>query len=171
MGEFDSAVRHGDEAMQIAESKSGSDTVATAFTKLWLGHIHAKAGNPVIAQFTLEEAQVAFDKFRERDPTGAVLVRIERAACFSAQSKQAEGLALLREALKICRDASDTHSGPTIDASTANVLRGLFDATKSGGASESERTAWKTEAVRLFTELERHGQLMADESAWLAANR
>lgn len=171
LGEFDAAMRHGDEAMQIAESKSGRDTPATAFTKLWLGRIYTKAGNPVIAQFTFEEAQEAFDKIRERDPTGAVLVRVERAACFAAQSKQTDGLSLLREALKICRDASDTHSGPTLDASTANVLRALFDGTKSGGATESERNAWKAEAVKLLTELEGNGQLMADESAWLAAHR
>ncbi len=171
IGEIKAAERHCDEAMQIAESKSGAHSPVTAFAKLWLGHVYIIAGHHAIAQFSLEESQSAFDAMRSRDPAGSVLARIERGKCLSAQSKKPEAVALLREALQISREVGGRADGAQVDALTAGALRGLVDAGTSGGATGEELAEWKREAVQLLAKLEASGQLTAEEKAWLKSNR
>lgn len=170
LGDFDAATKHADRAVQIAESRSANRDLSTAFPQFWLGRAFARAGNTAMAQFCLNEAMTTFDRLADRDPTGAMMVRIELANALVADSKRDEALKLLKDALSKCIELRSTVDNPYLDAMQARVLRSLYDATTSGGARAEEREQWKKDAVKLLKALESNQLLNAEEKAWLAAN-
>jgi len=164
------ATKHADRAVQIAESNTSAKDFTTAFPQLWLGRAFSHAGNYAMAEFCLKEAKSTFDRLEDRDPTGALLVRVELANTLVSESKSDDALKLLNEALTKCRDLRKTVTNPYLDAMQARVLRTLWEATKSGGASSDQRGEWKRECVEMLKALSADNLLNADEKAWLAAN-
>ncbi|MCB9858499.1 MAG: tetratricopeptide repeat protein [Phycisphaerales bacterium] len=170
LGDFDAATKHADRAVQIAESRSANRDFSTAFPQLWLGRAFARAGNVAMAQFCLNEAMTTFDRLVDRDPTGAMLVRIELASTLANDSKQAEAIKLLKDALAKCDELKATVNSPYLDAMRARVLRSLCENSAGGATTREERDTWKQEAIRILKSLESNQLLNAEEKAWLAEN-
>lgn len=172
LGNYPASIKAADQAVQIAEGrKSTGPDFALAFSKMWLGRAYSKAGNVAMAEFSLKDAETTLDTLADRDPTGAILVRIELAELYQASSKRDEAIKLLNDALAKCRDIQSRLQNAQLDAVTARVLYTLYDITASGGATAKEREDWKKEALSLLSKLENAQLLNADEKAWLAKNR
>lgn len=170
LGDHGAATKHADMAVQIAESTTSKRNFSTAFTQLWLGRAYAKAGNTSMAQFCMKDAQKTFDKLKDRDPTGSILVRIELGQVYLRESKRDEAIKQLKEALTTCRDLQKKFDNAQLNALTARVLYTLYDATSDGGAAPSKRDEWKQDALSILNKLASNGLLNAEEKAWLKKN-
>ncbi len=155
-----------EEALQIAETRMGRQSVATAFAMMSLGRVNALQKRFAEAEFNLVEAQSLFKLFEDHDPTGTIRATQELADCHRLKGDHAKAIELLRPTLEQTRTWAAEVDNDFGVATLAETLHYLLEATEGDKALEKERQAWKTELKTLLESLESRHTINHREQEW-----